>query len=581
MARLVNDPAAFAGEMLEGFVAAYADRVAAVPGGVIAARRRRGHVALVVGGGSGHHPAFAGYVGPGLASGAAMGEVFASPSVQRIVSVAEHADAGAGVLLGYGNYAGDVLNFDLAQERLRTRGIRCESIAVTDDVASAPPSERHRRRGIAGDLAVFKVAGAAAAEGRDLAEVAALARHADARTRSLGVAFSGCTLPGADEPLFTVPPGRMALGLGIHGEPGIDERDVPTADELAELLLDRLLEERPADAGARVGLAVNGLGAVAYEELFVLYRSIARRAGALGLEPVAPLVGEYCTSLDMAGVSLTVTWLDDELESLYTAPCDAVALRVGPVGASVAAGGDEIVAAAAPAVDLAGGTALAAGDGPSAQLAELIAAGASRVAERIDAAADELGRIDAVAGDGDHGIGMRRGSAAADRAAAAAVRAGAGAASTLRAASDAWSDRGGGTSGVLWGLLLAAVGDRLGDRGAPTAQTVAAAAAAGVAAVRLRGGAEPGDKTMIDALQPFADALLAEVAAGRPLAEAWSTASDAAEEGARRTAELVARRGRSRTHGARSIGTPDAGAVSAALVARTIAELLGGEEGGA
>ena len=222
MARLFNDPNDFVADMSRGLSLAAARWVRAVPGGVVRSTRVPAPtVSLVIGGGSGHFPAFSGLVGPGLAHGAAMGNVFASPSTKQILSVARASDQGRGVLFSYGNYAGDVLNFDQAQEQLRAEGIDTRTVVVTDDIFSAPADEIDRRRGIAGDLAVFKIAGAAAEAGLDLSEVERLAASANDRTRSIGVAFSGCTLPGADAPLFTVPDGRMAVGLGIHGEPGI------------------------------------------------------------------------------------------------------------------------------------------------------------------------------------------------------------------------------------------------------------------------------------------------------------------------------------------------------------------------
>src|SRR4051795_5499248 len=249
MTRLFNEPADFADEMIEGFVAANSRYVRAVPGGVARATvSPQGEVAVVIGGGSGHYPAFGGLVGPGFAHGAAMGNLFASPATQQVESVARAAENGGGGLLSYGNYAGDVLNFDAAQDHLRAAGIPCETVTVTDDVSSASLAEKHKRRGIAGDLTVFKAAAAAAEEGYELAEVARVARLANERTRSVGVAFTGCTLPGAAEPLFTVPEGRMAVGMGIHGEPGIDETGIPTADELAGLLVGKLLPEIPDGA---------------------------------------------------------------------------------------------------------------------------------------------------------------------------------------------------------------------------------------------------------------------------------------------------------------------------------------------
>jgi dihydroxyacetone kinase len=300
MTYLYNDPVDFADELIDGFVAANQSWVRAVSGGVVRnAKPTPGQVAVVIGGGSGHYPAFAGLVGPGLAHGAAMGNLFASPSAQQVYSVAKAASQGGGVLLSYGNYAGDVLNFNQAQDRLNAEGIPCRTVVVTDDVSSASLDEVAKRRGIAGDLAVFKAAAAAAEAGADLEEVVRLAQKANDRTRSFGVAFSGCTLPGADEPLFTVPDGRMAIGMGIHGEQGIDEVDIPSASDLAKLMVERLLAERPEGA-TKAAVILNGLGSVKYEELFVLYRSISQLLDDAEVEIVEPDVGELVTSFQMA-----------------------------------------------------------------------------------------------------------------------------------------------------------------------------------------------------------------------------------------------------------------------------------------
>ncbi|MCR2802182.1 dihydroxyacetone kinase family protein [Microbacterium sp. zg-Y818] len=571
MTRLFNDPDDFAEETIEGFVAASARWVRPVTGGVV--RSTRGDeptVAVVIGGGSGHYPAFGGLVGPGLAHGAAMGNLFASPSAHQVHSVATAAHEGRGVLLSFGNYAGDVLHFGQAQERMREAGIDCRTVLVTDDVWSAPKDELDRRRGIAGDLVVFKVAGAAAEEGSDLDDVERVARLANARTRSFGVAFGGCTLPGADGPLFDVPAGRMAVGLGIHGEPGIDEVDVPTAAELAEMFVAKLLDELPEGVrlpGARVVPILNGLGSVKYEELFVVYRSIDRLLTEAGAVVVSPEVGEFCTSFDMAGASLTLLWLDDELERLWLAPCDTPAFRRGSVPDRRAVTDDEI-AAVDDTREIG-----AAGDA-SRGVAALIARAVQDMAAMLDAHADELGRLDRVAGDGDHGIGMQRGSRAAAEAAKAAVDASAGARTTLQHAGDAWADKGGGTSGAIWGEMLAALGAVLGDDDEVTAERVASGVVGMKDAVMAFGKALPGDKTMIDAIVPFADDLAERVAAGDALADAWAHAAEVATAAAQQTSELTARVGRARSHGDKSLGTPDPGAVSFALVAHTVLDLL-------
>lgn len=328
MTRLFNDPADFREELIEGFVAAYGRLVKRVPdaSGVMAADAPQpGKVSVVVGGGSGHYPAFCGYVGPGLAAAAVMGNVFAAPSAEQVYRVTKAVASDAGVLYCYGNYSGDVLNFDMAELRCQDEGIDVRTVRVTDDVASAPRGQEEERRGIAGDFFVFKIAGAAAARGDALDEVERLARKANDRTRSFGVAFGGCTLPGQSAPLFTVAPGRMELGLGVHGEPGIQSSHMRPAREVADLLLDTLLADAPADAGSRVAVLLNGLGSTQYEEMFVLYKDINRRLLTEGLTPYKPIVNEMVTSLDMAGCSLTLCWLDDELTALLDAPCASAA----------------------------------------------------------------------------------------------------------------------------------------------------------------------------------------------------------------------------------------------------------------
>ena len=572
MTRLFNDPTDFLDELVDGFVAASGRWVRAVPGGVVRSTRSpEPTVAIVIGGGSGHYPAFAGLVGPGLAHGAAMGNLFASPSTQRAYSVAKAADQGRGVLFSYGNYAGDVLNFDAAQDQLREEGIDCRTVLVTDDIWSAPPGEVDKRRGIAGDLTVFKVASAAAEEGASLDEVERVARHANDRTRSFGVAFDGCTLPGASEPLFSVPEGRMAVGLGIHGEPGIDETDVPTADELAELFVSRLFKEVPAGidvSGARVVPILNGLGSVKYEELFVVYRNVDRLLRAAGVEVVDPEVGEFCTSFDMAGCSLTLLWLDDELERLWTAPADTPAFRRGSVAQRECVEADTAQAAQRT---------IPPASAESRDAATVVAGLLARTAEVIAEHADELGRMDSVAGDGDHGIGMQRGSRAGASAARSAAADGAGAGTTLTEAGDAWSDQGGGTSGVIWGRILQTLGRALGDDAPVDAAVVSAAVVEARDVVMGFGKAQVGDKKMIDAIVPFADDLTRGVAAGATLRDAWQHAAAVAEKAAQQTAQLAAKLGRARSHGEKSIGTPDPGAVSFALICTTVAGELGRE----
>jgi dihydroxyacetone kinase len=565
MTQIFDNPADFAEEALDGLVAANRGYVARVDGGVVRSTEvPAGQVAVVVGGGSGHYPAFAGLVGPGLAAGAVCGNIFTSPSAGQAYRVAKAANAGGGVLFSYGNYAGDAIHFGEAQQRLNAEGIETRTVLVTDDIASAPLDQIEKRRGIAGDLTVFKIASAAAEAGLDLDGVERLAVLANHRTRSLGVAFDGCTLPGAAEPLFHVPAGGMSLGLGIHGEPGISDHPMPTASELAELLVSGLLREKPDDAGNRVVAILNGLGRVKYEELFLLFGKIDKLLTAAGLTIVEPECGELVTSLDMSGLSLTLLWLDDELERYWTAPADTPGYRKG----SMAPRARREVAAPEGAL-------AAEGEDTTAAAAGLGRLAAAVLAQARDAVVDherELGRLDAIAGDGDHGVGMRRGVDAAVAAAGEAVGAGLSVRRVLTAAGEAWSERAGGTSGALWGSALAAAGRALGNKDSYSGGDAAAAVTAFADAVTTLGKADVGDKTMVDALLPFRNVFVAAFDGGTPVTGALASAVTAARQAADATASLRPLKGRARPLAEKSLGHPDPGAVSFALIATRVSD---------
>ncbi|TLM82931.1 dihydroxyacetone kinase family protein [Pseudarthrobacter sp. NamE2] len=561
MTKIFNDPSEFAEEALAGFCDVHSDLVRQVPGGAVRrCRPAQPKVAVLAGGGSGHYPAFAGLVGTGLADGAVVGNIFTSPSAQQAYAVAKAAESGAGVVFTYGNYAGDVMNFGMASERLAAEGIAVENVVVTDDIASAPPSESAKRRGIAGDFTVFKVMGAAAERGDSLGDVVRLGRKANERTRTIGTAFAGCTFPGAEAPLFSLPDGQMGLGLGIHGEPGLHDTDLPSAKELGQELVSRLLAETPEGAGDRIAVILNGLGSTKHEELFVLWGTVAPLLRAAGCTLVMPEVGELVTSLDMAGASLTVTWLDEELEPLWIAPAETPAYRRGNAGL--------------PAGSFSG---KAASDGGAAST-EFVATDASRsyaaaCVAAIDAARtslhdaeEHLGRMDAIAGDGDHGRGMVRGVDAAAAAASSALEQGAGAGDVLAAAGDAWADKAGGTSGVLWGAGLRAFGEAVGNSTAPAGMELAAAVTAFAGRIVELGKAETGDKTMVDALLPFASTFRCLVSEGTVPGQAWQDAAREAAAAAAATADLLPLKGRARPLAEKSLGTPDPGATSLAMV---------------
>lgn len=332
MKKILNQPQAYVDEMLEGLVAAHPEalrrlgedgRVIARAGGPVP-----GKVGIVTGGGSGHLPVFLGYVGQGLLDACAVGNVFAGPRVADCQAAAAAADGGAGVLQLYGNYGGDRMNFDMAQEFLELEGRQVTSVRVADDVASAPAAERTRRRGVAGMVYAFKVAGARAAEGASLAEVAAAAAKAADACRSIGVALTPCVVPESGKASFSIEEDQIEFGMGIHGEPGIWRGAMKTADALADEMLEHLLSELPLARGSRVAVLVNSLGATPHEELYILYRRVARVLGDKGVTPVMPLVGRYATSMEMAGASLTLMPLDGELERLLKAPAQCPFWRV-------------------------------------------------------------------------------------------------------------------------------------------------------------------------------------------------------------------------------------------------------------
>ncbi|UCR89819.1 dihydroxyacetone kinase family protein [Mycetocola spongiae] len=572
MTTLFNDPADFAEDQFEGFLNLYSDRLRGVPGGAVAHRERgaQPQVAVVIGGGSGHYPAFCGLVGPGFATGAVVGNIFTSPSAAHVYSVAKAADQGRGVVLSFGNYAGDNMNFGIAATRLRAEGIDVRIVVVTDDIASA--SEENKRRGIAGDFTVFKALGAAAARGLDLDEVERLGNLANARTRTLGVAFSGCTMPGAEHPLFGVPEGHLGLGLGIHGEPGIRDEPLPSARDLATLLVGDVLAAAPANPGNRVGVIVNGLGTTKYEELFLLWASIAPLLAEAGLEVVDAEVGELVTSLDMGGCSLTLLWLDDELEPLWRADAYAPAYRkqAAPVAALIIPEPGAIAEADSVEIPAASAASLA--------LAPAAVGALATVSTTLHTHEVRLGEIDAVAGDGDHGRGMVKGIDAALVAARAAAEAGGGVAYVIRAAGRAWAEFAGGTSGVLWGAALEGFAAALGDdREHYGAAELAAAVTGFESAILELGGARPGDKTLVDALVPFAAELRSRITAGEPAGAAWVAAAQVATAAAADTAPLRPRLGRARPLAEKSVGTPDAGATSLALIVTDLARTAGTE----
>lgn len=557
-------------DMLTGYVHAHADLVSLKDGAVVRRDRApRGHVAVVAGGGAGHYPGFGGWVGPGMLDGAVSGQIFSSPSTAQVYRAARAVENGGGVLLAYLNYSGDQIHFSEAARKLREDGIDVEEVVMADDVASRSAQDVADGRGIAGALLICKILGGAAAAGKPLAEVAELGRRAAARTFTLGACTSGCTLPGAVEPLFTVEPGQLAVGLGIHGEPGIEMQQQGTPTELAQRLLSAVLAHEPTTGeggyGKRAAILVNSLGGCSYEELFILYAKICELVHGTDLTLVAPVVGEQLTSLDMVGVSLSTMYLDEELEALWSAPVRTASLQRGEVPAMAT----ELIDTPQERAVEAGVTAVA--SPASQELAGTVCAALACAADAVIENEQRLGALDQVGGDGDHGRGIVRGLVAARDAAHAAAERGAGLRTVLDAAGAAWSDKAGGTSGALWGRALEAFAATVDDEFVPTDRTLVSGLTAALDAVVDLGGARPGDKTMVDAMEPFVATFVA--AADAPFAQTWAEATAVAERAAEGTADLVATKGRARTHGDKTLGTPDPGAISFGLVVRAAGAL--------
>lgn len=322
MKKIINNPEDFVDEFIDGILKAYPHHLRKVGDNnrslVRAESPIEGKVGIATGGGSGHLPLFLGYVGEGLADGVSVGDVFSSPSPGEMSAVTRNVDSGKGVLYLYGNYSGDVMNFDMAADM--TEDVRVETTVVTDDVASAPAGEEGNRRGIAGLFYVYKMAGAKAEMGASLEEVKRVADKAVDNTRSMGVALSPCQIPEAGEPTFSIADDKMEIGMGIHGEQGIERTELKKSDEITEIIMEKILDDLPFEAGDRVSVLINSLGGTPLEELFVMYRKVSEILGDNGIDIYKPFVGEYATSMEMKGASISVIGLDQELTDLLDEP---------------------------------------------------------------------------------------------------------------------------------------------------------------------------------------------------------------------------------------------------------------------
>lgn len=323
MQRLVNDPKNYVDEMLDGLYAASPDKVTFVDGDkrcLVSKYKKKGKVGLATGGGSGHLPLFLGYVGKGMLDGCSVGGVFQSPSPDQMMNVTREINQGAGVLYIYGNYGGDIMNFDMAKDMAEMEDIEVRQLAAGDDVLSATKDNAGKRRGVAGIFYVFKIAGAAAESMLSLDEVERLAHKAADNVRTCGMALSPCIIPEKGKANFSLPDGKMEIGMGIHGEPGIKLEDLKTSDEIVEQMMDPILKDLPYVKGDEVSVLINGLGATPREELYIVYRKVDQILKAQGIKVFNVYVGEFATSMDMAGMSISLLKLDDELKKYLKMP---------------------------------------------------------------------------------------------------------------------------------------------------------------------------------------------------------------------------------------------------------------------
>ncbi|MCA8000400.1 dihydroxyacetone kinase family protein [Burkholderia metallica] len=566
MKKLVNRPSDVVREMLEG-IARQSPHLAILGDEHVLVRQplpepAQRPVAVLSGGGSGHEPAHGGYVGEGMLSAAVCGEVFTSPSTDAVLAAIRASAGPNGALLIVKNYTGDRLNFGLAAELARAEGIPVETVIVADDVALRGRVERSQRRGIAGTVLIHKLAGAAAARGLPLARVAAIARDAAAELGTMGVALDGCTIPGADKSGFSLGDHEIELGLGIHGEKGVERRAPLPADALVDTLLSSIVADLVLDRGERVALFVNGLGATPDMELAIVLRAAYDNLHRRGIVVARAWAGTFLSALNMPGCSISVLRLNDERAGLLDAPTQA---RAWPGGGAV---NTQIRVATAAAQEAPLPPLDAAGRAWAGRLQPALHA----VAQTLTDHEQTLTDLDAAAGDGDLGSSMLRAAQAIVALPDAAYGTPAG---TLAALGAALRRAIAGSSGPFYATALLRASRRLAGIDEPAARDWAAAFRGAVESISELGGAHAGDRTMLDALVPAVTAFERALDGDKDASAAWAAAVEAAERGAEETARMTPRAGRASYLGERAIGTPDGGAVAVSYWLRALQPHIG------
>ena len=537
---------------------------------------RKDKVAIVIGGGSGHEPLFPGFCGSGLADAVACGNVCASPNPELIAETAKAVDQGKGVIFMYGNYAGDNLNFDMAEELCRAEGIRTAHVRIWDDCASAPKERITDRRGIAGDVYVFKVAGAAADAGLPFEEVLRIAEKARDNISSIGVCISPCTLPGNEKPTFELGDDELEFGMGLHGEAGVERTKMMPAHKIVDRMYDELKKEMDLRKDDEIAVLVNGLGSTPLLELNLVYHELSRHFAKDGLIVHDSEIKIWCTSMEMGGFSISIMRLDDELKRCIDAPCYSPFYAKGAVSAELSSDDADDIDEEPEfdESDVAKAEIKRSRDGV---LTELSAEDARNmllyIADKIIEAKPYLTEVDSAIGDGDHGIGMAGGMQKAKKKLVKMEQVD-NAYKHFEEAGQAMLMSMGGASGVIFGSLYLA-GARGADPAAViTAKDLAAMERKSLETIQERGKAQVGDKTMVDALTPAVEAM--EANADKDLLTMLKAAEEGARQGMENTKNYVAKFGRAKSLMERAIGHQDAGATSVYLIFQGMREFVEG-----
>lgn len=568
-------------ESLAGYLAAYRKYYKKVGGcnAIQYRNARKDKVALVTGGGSGHEPLFIGFCGAGLSDAVACGNICASPNPELIYETAKAVDAGKGVLFLYGCYAGDNMNFDMAEELCRADGMRTAHVRIRDDFASAPKERKKDRRGIAGDIFVVKCAGAACDAGLDFEEVKRITEKARDHVYTIGVATSPGTLPGNDKPTFTLADDEMEFGMGIHGEPGIERTKMMTADKMVDRMYAELKAEMGLKDGDRVAVLVNGLGSTPLMELNIVYYNLYKHLKADGIKIHDSEVKVYCTCMEMGGFSISLLQLDDELTKYYDMPCYSPYYAKGELtGVGMAAEPDDMEEE--PEFDESDVEASEIVRSREGILTELNGEDAKNmllyVADKIIVKKPYLTEVDSAIGDGDHGIGMAGGMQKAKKK-LVEMKDTDNVYQVFETAGQAMLMSMGGASGVIFGSLYLAGAKGRNPKPVLQAADLAEMMKKSLFAIKERGGAEVGDKTMVDALSPAVKAMAENK--GRGLYEMLSAAEEAARKGMEDSKKYIAKFGRAKSLLERAVGHQDAGATSVYFIIQGMREFVSGELG--